>query len=261
MLIALLRGMVVVCGVIGVGLMFEAVSSNRRVPASSARLNVGCIVLGWLAQLATAFSLAYGVQWVVLKLPGHGLLKGLIAAGVAGHIALPVMIVIWLAVGDFFFYWFHRAQHHWHWLWAEHELHHSDTEMNVTTAWRNHWLETPFQTVAVTGPLFYFFEANIGISIVFQVTFTALAGFTHLNTPWSLGRFNAWLANPHTHRIHHSREPEHRDKNFAVIFPVWDVLFGTYYQPRADERPATGTPEPTTTLGRAVVLPFLRWLT
>ncbi|MBK8742853.1 MAG: hypothetical protein IPM02_26780 [Betaproteobacteria bacterium] len=40
------------------------------------------------------------------------------------------------------------------------------------------------------------------------------------------------MTSPAAHRIHHSIEQPHRDRNFAALFPVWDVLFGTYVRPR-----------------------------
>jgi len=48
------------------------------------------------------------------------------------------------------------------------------------------------------------------------------------------------LSSPQYHRIHHSLEPQHINKNFAVWFPVWDILVGTAYRPRRGEYPATG---------------------
>jgi sterol desaturase/sphingolipid hydroxylase (fatty acid hydroxylase superfamily) len=48
------------------------------------------------------------------------------------------------------------------------------------------------------------------------------------------------IAEPRFHRIHHSLENRHFDKNFAFMFPVWDVIFGTAYCPAADEYPKTG---------------------
>jgi sterol desaturase/sphingolipid hydroxylase (fatty acid hydroxylase superfamily) len=35
---------------------------------------------------------------------------------------------------------------------------------------------------------------------------------------------------PIDHRIHHSRDREHWDKNFGHITPLWDRLFGTCYE-------------------------------
>jgi sterol desaturase/sphingolipid hydroxylase (fatty acid hydroxylase superfamily) len=61
-----------------------------------------------------------------------------------------------------------------------------------------------------------------------------------LNVRFSLGRFRLWFMNPQYHRIHHSVQPEHINKNFADLFPFWDVLFGTVVAPGEDEFPQTG---------------------
>ncbi len=39
------------------------------------------------------------------------------------------------------------------------------------------------------------------------------------------------LPSPAHHQVHHSCHPEHLDKNFAFMFPVWDVIFGSYILP------------------------------
>ncbi|WP_456669859.1 sterol desaturase family protein [Bradyrhizobium sp. USDA 3240] len=44
-----------------------------------------------------------------------------------------------------------------------------------------------------------------------------------------------WINNPQWHRIHHSVEMEHQDKNFAAFFPFWDILFGMACVPKQDE--------------------------
>src|SRR5258706_15193675 len=64
--------------------------------------------------------------------------------------------------------------------------------------------------------------------------------FIHLNLRLPLGPLTPVLGGPHLHRIHHSRLPEHQDKNFAAFFPIFDLLFGTYYPPSRAEYPATG---------------------
>ena len=33
---------------------------------------------------------------------------------------------------------------------------------------------------------------------------------------------------PAFHRIHHSHDDAHRDRNFSNLFVIWDRLFGTY---------------------------------
>jgi sterol desaturase/sphingolipid hydroxylase (fatty acid hydroxylase superfamily) len=57
-----------------------------------------------------------------------------------------------------------------------------------------------------------------------------------------VGRASLLFCSPQVHRIHHSCLPQHFDKNFSVVFPLWDVLFGTYYSPVRNEFPPTGVP-------------------
>ena len=51
------------------------------------------------------------------------------------------------------------------------------------------------------------------------------------------------IVDPRFHRIHHSLEPRHFDRNFAVCFSFWDSLFGTAYWPKKGEWPAVGVKE------------------
>jgi sterol desaturase/sphingolipid hydroxylase (fatty acid hydroxylase superfamily) len=62
--------------------------------------------------------------------------------------------------------------------------------------------------------------------------------FIHANIRVNLGPLSTVLCGPQLHRVHHSIEERHRDKNFAAFFPMWDVIFGTYCKP--DGWPKTG---------------------
>jgi sterol desaturase/sphingolipid hydroxylase (fatty acid hydroxylase superfamily) len=64
--------------------------------------------------------------------------------------------------------------------------------------------------------------------------------FFHANLKVGFGRASPFFVSPQLHRIHHSRLPEHHDKNYAGYFPILDVIFGTYYHPGGDEYPPTG---------------------
>jgi sterol desaturase/sphingolipid hydroxylase (fatty acid hydroxylase superfamily) len=71
------------------------------------------------------------------------------------------------------------------------------------------------------------------------------------------GPFRTVVASPRFHRWHHTDETAARDKNFAGLLPMWDILFGTYYMPK-DERPTsfgTATPVPAGLAGQ-MVFPF-----
>jgi sterol desaturase/sphingolipid hydroxylase (fatty acid hydroxylase superfamily) len=161
--------------------------------------------------------------------------------------AAAVVNPVWLLPAhflavDFAYYWYHRAQHRFSFLWAVHELHHADAELNVTTSYRTHWLEAPLQAILVAAPVTMLWgrhDPQFGFMVLVGSRFFFL--FSHCNFRLPLGPLTAVLCGPQWHRIHHSRIPEHRDKNFAQIFPVLDWLFGTYYAPAHDEYPPTGT--------------------
>jgi sterol desaturase/sphingolipid hydroxylase (fatty acid hydroxylase superfamily) len=85
--------------------------------------------------------------------------------------------------------------------------------------------------------------------------------FFHANLRLPFGPLTSVIGGPQYHRIHHSRLTKHQDRNFAAFFPIWDVLFSTYYRPRAGEWPATGlhSGEKITSFTEAFVGPFRAW--
>jgi sterol desaturase/sphingolipid hydroxylase (fatty acid hydroxylase superfamily) len=157
---------------------------------------------------------------------------------------VPVIVIM---TNDFFYYWFHRLQHAVPFLWQFHAVHHSDEEMNVTTSLRHHWIEDPLRVVLAILPMTLLYKLENH-----EVYFLALllgnwGYFVHANVRIDFGRMTAWLSGPMLHRVHHSIEERHRDKNFAAYVPLWDVLFGTYFRP--DGYPRTGVAPATSSSG------------
>ncbi|MFK7896329.1 MAG: sterol desaturase family protein [Myxococcota bacterium] len=143
---------------------------------------------------------------------------------------------------DLLYYFYHRAQHAFPALWALHELHHSDSELNATTSFRTFWLETLVQFLLIMLPTILLFgQRGAEHALVVSVVSYGFLIFTHCNFRLSLGPLSQWICGPQVHRVHHSRLPEHRDRNFAQFFPVIDRIFGTYYAPGRSEFPPTGT--------------------
>lgn len=172
-----------------------------------------------------------------------------------------LQVLAFYFVFDFFYYWLHRAQHAIPLLWAQHKLHHSDEALNVTTANRHHWLEVPLHGLAIWLPLGILFQQK-PVTIAWLWTLFLLWGyFIHMNVRLPLGPLTPVIAGPQLHRIHHSLEPQHHDRNFAASFPLFDILFGTYCPPRKDEFPATGLAdgENLDGLARANLAPFATW--
>ena len=165
-------------------------------------------------------------------------------------------------VFDFFYYWHHRLQHVVPALWEQHKLHHMDESVYCITSGRHHWLEEAIRVFTIVIPMAILITVGSAQGEVMALVFTQWAIFIHVNVRLPFGPFTPVLVGPQVHRIHHSRDPKHRDKNFAAFFPLWDILFGTYHRPEPGEWPATGVPEREVakSLWDGVVLPFRAWM-
>ncbi len=140
-----------------------------------------------------------------------------------------VQFMIYLVVQDFIYYWFHRISHESRALWEIHKFHHAATEMNLITGVRDHPFEKAMQTALSSIPL-----AVLGAPIEQFISFWLLVSLVnvwfHSDFDWHFGWLDYVLISPRTHRIHHSLVEEHWDKNYGVIFSIWDHLFGTFYK-------------------------------
>jgi sterol desaturase/sphingolipid hydroxylase (fatty acid hydroxylase superfamily) len=134
---------------------------------------------------------------------------------------------------DFLYYWFHKASHHIHWLWAAHVVHHSSTKMNFSTAFRQS-LMYPLAGMW----LFWLPMILIGFDPITVFTVVALnlayQFFVHTQIVNKLGWFEKIFNTPSHHRVHHAINKGYLDKNFAGVLIIWDKLFGTY----AEEEPS-----------------------
>lgn len=167
-----------------------------------------------------------------------------------GKTVASVIVALLLAslVGDFFFYWYHRSLHGSTILWQHHKMHHLDPEFDALTGPRQNWLENFFIVFFISIPVAVLFKLNnatdplgAGLTQGAIIGFWTLLNFqNHSNLRLQFGRATVLFTSSQSHRIHHSYLPQHRDKNFVAFFPVWDILFGTYYHPARDEFPLTG---------------------
>ena len=172
-----------------------------------------------------------------------------------------LLTLAYLIVFDLLFYWYHRAQHTFSLLWPIHELHHADTEINVTTTLRSYWLEQPIQNILIYFPLFYILGYNEQSVSFFVIILIVMLVFSHANVRLSLGPFTSIIVGPQLHRIHHSKKRKHYDKNFAQFLPIIDIVFGTYYKPHKNEFPSSGTPNLASdeSIISTLLKPFQEW--
>jgi len=237
--------------VFALGLAVERLRPAERQPMADLKVN-----LGYALAINTVLYVALPLQTFLANRAG----LGLIALPDAGW-ALAGSTAIYLLAVDFLEYLFHRAQHAWPLLWAMHSFHHSDPSVNITTTQRNFWLEPLIKMVFVYPVIAVLFDTPAPVLLIFA-GLGALRFFSHMNLRLSLGPFWPVINGPQFHRIHHSRLPEHRDKNFAAFFPIFDILFGTQHAPRPGEFPPTGldTGEAPRGVGAALIWPWRRRL-
>ena len=148
----------------------------------------------------------------------------------------------YLVVIDFVLYWVHRAQHAFGWWWALHALHHSQREMTFWTDDRNHLLDMVITDLVLAVAALLVGVAPGQFVAIVAVT-RAVESLSHANVRLAFGRVGErLLVSPRFHRVHHAIGLGHEGArlgcNFAVLFPVWDHLFGTANPVR--EYPATG---------------------
>jgi sterol desaturase/sphingolipid hydroxylase (fatty acid hydroxylase superfamily) len=135
-----------------------------------------------------------------------------------------------LFLTTFITYWFHRAEHRLDWMWRTfHQLHHSALRVDIAGAFYTHPLEpTVKMTLGAVVSLLVF-----GLDPLAAVTTTTLSGllsmFQHwnVNTPHWIGYI---VPRPESHCLHHERGVHGR--NYGDL-PIWDMLFGTFLNPRA----------------------------
>ena len=166
-----------------------------------------------------------------------------------------------LLIFDFFYYWHHRIQHKWKFLWAQHKLHHAEESLCCLTDQRHHWLEDSIRVLTITIPMGIFISLTPVQGAIFASVLAYWTIFIHSNLRLPFGPLTCLMSGPQLHRIHHSRELIHQDKNLAAFFPIWDILFGTYHRPLPGEWPKTGlvSGEKVTNVGSGLLLPFLEW--
>ena len=175
-------------------------------------LQAGCVYLagirleGWLA--------LHGLRW------GHRF--GTLGGTLVGYLVIT-----------FVYYWWHRWRHEsdllWRWL---HQLHHSPQRLEVLTSFYKHPLEMLSNSVISLAVLYLCIGVTPGAATGAQL----LTGLAELFYHWNV-RTPYWLGfvfqRPESHCVHHERDQH--SGNYADL-PLWDMLFGTFHNPRGFDR-------------------------
>ncbi len=191
-------------------------SSARQRWASNTLLQVASA-----AVMAGAFQLTGIALAVAIQASRHGAMTGMPALA---------SLAIGFAALDLTNYASHRLFHSFALLWRVHKVHHTETDLDLTTGFRFHPLEgilsqvCQLMVIALLG-------VPPGAVLLASMAVVVQDFFTHANLrlPETADRLLRWLVvTPAMHRLHHSERVEEQNGNFGTIFSLWDRLLGTY---------------------------------
>jgi sterol desaturase/sphingolipid hydroxylase (fatty acid hydroxylase superfamily) len=135
-----------------------------------------------------------------------------------------------ILVLDFCIYLQHVASHKWNWFWKFHQIHHSDVDLDVSTALRFHIWEI-FISMLYKILLIWLFGFSVIWIVIFEIILVCSAIFNHANfkLPNNLEKYMSYMfVTPQFHQVHHSVIHTQTDSNYGFFFSFWDRLFHTY---------------------------------
>ncbi|MBU1180914.1 MAG: sterol desaturase family protein [Proteobacteria bacterium] len=143
------------------------------------------------------------------------------------HFLLKLLLTV--IIMDFLLYIWHLLNHVVPFFWRFHRVHHSDLNMDVSTATRFHFGELAISAL-IKASLILFLGIDLVGLLAFDVLVLATAQFQHSSLRVSEG-FERWywllFVPPSMHRIHHSVIIRERDSNYGTILSIWDRILGT----------------------------------
>jgi len=210
-----------------VGLEFFVPQFGKQQRAERWPANFGLGLINMALVPLAPISGFLGAEWA--KRNGFGVLNWLDAWWLFAAIAT-------MAIQSLTAYITHRFFHSSPWLWRVHRVHHFDTVIDVSTGLRHHPLELVVillidSLVAIT---FGLLPVALMVYGIIEMIF-ALFSHANMKLPRKMEQASrALFVTPRIHAIHHSAYQPETDSNFGTVLTIWDRLFGTYSDSRAD---------------------------
>jgi len=206
----------------------QFVARKRRLSHNAANLTLGAI------NAVATFGLALALYAICESAEQHGfgLMRWIAGPLAQGQTALPVWLqwILVLIVFDFWMYVWHVINHKIPLLWRLHSVHHTDEELDASSALRFHTGEILLSSTArlAVAPL-------LGMSIeqllVYEIILQPVILFHHSNVrvPSHIDRIlRCVIVTPWMHWVHHSEYQPETDSNYASVLSIWDRVFRTF---------------------------------
>lgn len=165
---------------------------------------------------------------------------------------------------DYTMYLWHWANHRVPFLWRFHNVHHTDLDLDVTTALRFHFGEMLLSVVVRSVQVLLAGAAPV-VVLIYEIVLEASTQFHHSNLrlPYRLERVLSWIiVTPRAHGIHHSIIDRETNSNFSNLLLWWDRFHGTVRLNVRQDDIVVGVPthrDPEElTVGQLLTMPFRR---
>jgi sterol desaturase/sphingolipid hydroxylase (fatty acid hydroxylase superfamily) len=184
--------------------------------------------------------------------------------GLLNWLALPqwAAIITTFLLMDYAYWWWHYALHMVPFFWRFHNVHHTDLDLDVSTAARFHFGEM-ILSIGFLSLVVVVFGINPIMLVIFFITFEAATLFHHSNwrLPIAVERIlNLIIVTPRMHGIHHSIVQRETNSNWGTIFCWWDKLHRTLRRDIPQNEITIGVAayrdEHELTVGKLLALPF-----
>lgn len=162
-------------------------------------------------------------------------------AGFTREIPYPARFILAVLFMDFVLWFQHLLKHEIPFLWRFHAIHHSQRQLNLLTDSRIHPVD---YILLLFFSVLTFCVMGIALNhyLLFNFYLVWYVRFYHANLRMNFGVLRYLFVTPQSHRIHHSIDPKHLNKNYGILFSIWDRLFSTQH-PDFKVYPATGIPD------------------
>ena len=187
-------------------------SKERRWKYSLA--NITIFIMGQLLEKT-----AFGAIGIICLMPFHWL----------SPFEIPINGWTWalaFLAADFTYYWMHRIEHEHRILWANHSVHHSSEDYNLTISMRLSIIESAIEWIFLVPMIligFTPFQAIVALIFIAQYQ-----TWIHTERIVKLGWLDEVFNTPSVHRVHHGSNQKYLDKNYGGVLIIWDKIFGTF---------------------------------
>lgn len=234
-LLFLLQSFLIFGGVFGLLFLAKVETNFKTLPIDSAFFSIDLLLI----RLISLFIVMSLLHLMIEYLPISFFIN---AEGIIGWLPKDnwVRLAAYIMMVDFIGYFSHRTMHS-KLLWRFHKVHHSSTDLQWHSNFRNHPINTIIQSVVITLPLMLL---NMNkLTYVFFLSYMVLFD-AYAHSSFRICKKLKWLVpikylivTPEFHRLHHLQSNNRKHQNYAGIFSFWDYMFKTSNFEFNDNRP------------------------